>query len=140
MTKHERGCTANPERVCGLCEYSSPPLKQKSTSELINCLTGGLQGDYSNIDIDGRMRNLRDLAEGCPGCILAAIRQSNIMDALYDEEYGPADLKFDFKAELNEWWGRGGPIEEKKFQKVWPERPSAMLTNHRKIKREQLLR
>lgn len=104
MVRHERGCTANPERICGLCEYATPPLKPKRTFDLVECLTGGLQGDYSNIDIEGRMRNLRSLAEDCPGCILAGIRQSGIMKALYDSEYGYPDLKFDFKKELADWW------------------------------------
>ncbi len=104
MERHEKGCTANPDRVCGLCAYAEPPLKQRTTLDLVNCLTGGLQGDYSNIDIEGRMSNLRALAEGCPGCILAAIRQSGIVKALYDDEYGPPDLKFDFKKELSDWW------------------------------------
>jgi hypothetical protein len=109
MMRHERGCTANPNRVCGLCEYAVPSLKQKPMIELIACLSGGLgprdsPPDWSNCDVDGRMRNLRALTEGCPGCILAAIRQSGIMKALYDSEYGAPDLKFDFKKELEAWW------------------------------------
>jgi hypothetical protein len=135
MERHEKGCTANPGRICGLCEYAEPRLTQKPMFDLVECLTGGLQGDYSNIDIEGRMRNLRSLAEGCPGCILAAIRQSGIVKALFDDEYGPPDLKFDFKAELNAWWGVG-PFKIDAPKHRWPERPPAMLTNRRKFRLE----
>ena len=95
-----------------MCEYAIPALKQKSTFELVECLTGGLQGDYSNIDLEGRMRNLRALAQGCPGCILAGIRQSGIQKALYSDEYGPPELNFDFKKELEEWWANANQSRE----------------------------
>jgi hypothetical protein len=101
MERHEKGCTANPNRVCGLCEYAEPSLKQRPIAELVACLAGAISGELTS---DEGMNKLRELAEGCPGCILAAIRQSGIVKALYDSESGPPDLKFDFKKELQEWW------------------------------------
>jgi hypothetical protein len=84
--KHERGCTANPNRICGLCEYAIPTLKQKPIADLIACLSW----DKDNYG----MADLRNLCEGCPGCILAAIRQSGMMKDARDEgEY--IDFKFD---------------------------------------------
>jgi hypothetical protein len=103
MERHERGCTANPNRVCGLCEYAEPSLKQKPIAELIDCLMEGKSSECTS-DIKQGMAKLRQLTEGCPGCILAAIRQSGIMKALYDSEYGPPELNFDFKKELEQWW------------------------------------
>jgi hypothetical protein len=101
MARHEKGCTANPERVCGLCEYAEPHLKQKPIAELVACLTEVMSSDLT---IDEGMAKLRELTEGCPGCILAAIRQSGVVKALYDSEYGWPDMKFDFKKELHAWW------------------------------------
>src|ERR1700683_2010310 len=87
MERHEKGCTANPKRVCGLCEYAEPPLKQRPMSDLIACLSPKI--DWADVDTKEGMKRLRELTEGCPGCILAAIRQSGIVKALYDSEYGP---------------------------------------------------
>lgn len=101
MERHEKGCTANPNRVCGLCEYAIPALKQKPIAELVAPMKQTILAELSN---DEGMAKLRELAEGCPGCILAAIRQSGIQKALYDSEYGPPELKFDFKKELQAWW------------------------------------
>jgi hypothetical protein len=98
MAKHERGCTMNPDRVCGLCEYAIPSLQQKPIADLVACLA------CEDDDLEAGMAKLRDLAQGCPGCILAAIRQSKIRDRYYDSEYGWPDLKFDFKKELEAWW------------------------------------
>jgi hypothetical protein len=67
MEKHERGCTANPNRICGLCEHAVPPLKQKTTAELIACLSWD-KDEYG-------MKELRELTEGCPSCILSGRHQ-----------------------------------------------------------------
>lgn len=101
--KHERGCTANPKRVCGLCEYSIPPLKQKPIDELIAALSWD-KDDYG-------MPDLRNLCEGCPGCILAAIRQSGLLKHARDEgDY--IDFKFDFKKELEAWWAHANESKD----------------------------
>ena len=93
--RHEKGCTANPNRVCGLCEYAVPPLKQEPMDKLVACLSWD-KDDYG-------MDDLRKLSEGCPGCILAAIRQSGMLKQAKDEgEF--VDFKFDFKKELEAWW------------------------------------
>ena len=101
MMRHEKGCTANPNRVCGLCEYAEPALRQRPIAELVACLAGAISGELTT---DEAMAKLRELTEGCPGCILAAIRQSGIVKVLYDSEDGPPDMKFDFKKELGAWW------------------------------------
>jgi hypothetical protein len=85
-----------------LCEYANPSLKQKPIAELIACFGPKEEWDYCSTEES--MKKLRELTEGCPGCILAAIRQSGIIKALTDSEYGPPDLKFDFKKELESWW------------------------------------
>lgn len=102
MERHEKGCTANPNRVCGLCEYAVPKLEQKPIADLIACFGPKEVWDYTSTD--EAMKKLRELAQGCPGCILAGIRQSGILVALNDHDYGPPDLHFNFKQELEAWW------------------------------------
>ena len=50
---------------------------------------------------DYGMADLRTLCEGCPGCILAAIRQSGMMQSANGDYI---DFKFEFKKELEAWW------------------------------------
>ena len=97
MIRHERGCTANPNRICGLCKNTEPWLEQKPMAELIACLSWD-KDEYG-------MKELRQLCENCPGCILAALRQSGMMKQAAEEgEY--VDFKFDFKKELDAWWAQ----------------------------------
>lgn len=104
MQKHEKGCTLNPNRICGMCAYElnhggdreSAPL-----SELIDlCNTFSINFSANQISVDEFDRkeeeNAADLAEAaahCPACMLAAIRQS-----------GTCLVKFDFKEESKSWW------------------------------------
>jgi hypothetical protein len=94
MKAHEKGCTANPERVCRfhlrLCDEPQKPI-----SELRAVLHGS--GDFG-------MPELRSLANNCPICMLAAIRQSGICKWNGDPESAPLDVGFDFKRELEAAW------------------------------------
>lgn len=71
MKKHERGCTANPDRECKMHKYlfgedvAIPPVigMVRLLQELRDSEDHGL----------GR---LRSAANNCPACILAALRQS----------------------------------------------------------------
>lgn len=100
MAKHERGCTLNPDRQCGVCEkigLSAAPL-----SELIAFVTSVAAThidttpdvQYASID-SAALKTLRERADNCPTCILAALRQA---EAFAD----PGD--FDFKKELKSIW------------------------------------
>lgn len=92
IEKHERGCTNNPERKCGLHPYVDGGYATATTAELIEVLES--KG----------YRALRAAADECPACILAAMRQSKrwLGDPQRDPYEGlPA---FDFKAEVAEVW------------------------------------
>ena len=101
---HEKGCTANPDRVCGLCAHSIPG-EQKQIGVLIEALKSGRPEDgYS-----AGLIEVRDLAQNCPACILAAIRQSGVQrSSEYDGDGNEIDpgchVEFDFKKELASWW------------------------------------
>lgn len=95
MKRHESGCTANPQRRCGMC-------KQNQHTPLPDLIAALGAGDKAGVDA------LRDAAEGCPACMLAAIRQSGLQRAT---TFGPEGIEddgfrvpFDFNAEKESWW------------------------------------
>jgi hypothetical protein len=98
MEKHERGCTNNPERVCGLCRMA------ENKQEHINTLKAALFTDINNFQKknghdDTRpilIKNLRAVANNCPACILAAVRQSQDENGWY--------IGFDYAEEIILFW------------------------------------
>lgn len=88
IRRHEAGCTANTDRVCGMCAHAR--LQQKPLAELIPHVADGEWG----------IKELSNAVEGCPACILAAIRQSGINKNCSPEEY----LWYDFKTAMTEWF------------------------------------
>ena len=102
IAMHEKSCTANPNRVCGFCTRVGE--NQAPIPELIAALMS--HGD----DLDAGIKALRELANACPGCMLAAIRQSGVQKASvvtgqpgfeYEEHL---HVPFDFRAECASWW------------------------------------
>ena len=91
MTRHERGCTANPNRVCGLCELAGK--EQLPIEELVSTL------------INQGLAFLQAFTTCCPTCTLAAIRQSKKQRAA-DPENGDFGFRwdFDYRKELAGWW------------------------------------
>ena len=92
MARHERHCTANPNRICRMCAHAEN--EQRPLPELIRALDTTIPGYGIN--------ELRELASGCPMCMLAAVRQSGI--GVWDGESHPPDLNWDFRAELKKRW------------------------------------
>jgi hypothetical protein len=117
IAKHERGCTANPERVCGMCDLAHKA--QQPMDVLIAALGAGDDLGMERLDVQ---------ADGCPACKLAAIRQSGLLKKWSDDWYmpegardhfglppaesahdelglpiKPAILAFDFKKESDAW-------------------------------------
>lgn len=77
LTTHEEHCTKNPNRRCRMCHWAK--LKTRPIAELINAANQGIEA-------------LRKVAQGCPACTLAGIRQST------------ADCEFDYPAEREQFW------------------------------------
>jgi hypothetical protein len=110
MARHERGCTANPARVCGVCAKAG--LSSKPLLELIQFVRskatwhpayedGPVYGSIDKVAVDA----LRELAGDCPVCMLAALRQSNV--------YAPSEA-FDMKAELRKVWSE---VNDEQYQR-----------------------
>lgn len=79
MREHEKHCTMNPERDCRMCDSfggggaSLPELIAfvKEKAETVHW--SGEDQDFKLLDNDD-LAKLRDMAEGCPACMLAALR------------------------------------------------------------------
>lgn len=99
MKRHELACINNPARVCPLC--SECKLPQVPMTELIAAV------DYT------RLQPLREKANGCPACMLAAIVQSK--QGCYADE-DDRWIPFNYKEERDKWWSHmaqdnaGNPI------------------------------
>ena len=111
MEQHERSCTLNPERECRMCAADpGAGAVQHAMPELIEAIGSGDEAGMKRIrDVTGGDRD-----EGCPACILAAIRQSGLgykpgeSRRPKDEYDCPADRiaadEFKFKDECASFW------------------------------------
>lgn len=104
LKRHERGCTLNPKRECGMCreagESQKPMEKLLSVFPLnldvpVNEFGGFYVDDATKKQLDKVLEDLREQTENCPHCIFAAIRQSKIRPFLF---------QFDFKKENRDRW------------------------------------
>lgn len=101
MARHERSCTANPNRVCRLHEHCEDT--QLPTAELANILlkhrADGLW--------DQAIQELRLAASGCPACMLSAIRHSKMQTPTEYDGEGIVEgfsFPFNFKEEMKAFW------------------------------------
>jgi hypothetical protein len=95
MASHEKGCTANPNRICRAHDRLSDHQPQRPIGELVLVLHGKNPTE--------EVEALRELTGGCPMCMLAAIRQCGRQVAA--DEDGPGfGFPFEFKKELEKAW------------------------------------
>ncbi len=96
IAKHEKGCTRNPNRECGMCRETG--LDQSPTSELLEALTSG------------GIAKVRELADGCPACIMAAIHALRKIEPLEtSEDYTDSNfIDFDYRTAADEFWREFG--------------------------------
>jgi hypothetical protein len=100
IVRHERGCTNNPARICGVCRVAgltAAPLPELMALCKAKAVAGeSVDGNPEDSSLwldEAAMKALRELADGCPVCALAALRQSNI--------FGRG---FNMKEELKSLW------------------------------------
>lgn len=97
MSSHEKHCTANPNRKCRMCG-------RIGIEGLIETL-----GDGSEREVG----ELRKVANGCPACMLAAIRQSKLQCG-WDEEGGGFSVPFRYSEEKARFWAERNEKEIKR--------------------------
>ena len=114
MEKHEKGCTLNPARECGICAFlntGGAPLadllallpdatKFKRMESWDAGEEFGGSGEYEVVDDEGLreavhavLPKLRELTDNCPACILAALRQKGIPVPIVTEFNFGEDMK-----------------------------------------------
>lgn len=109
MAKHEKGCTANPNRVCGLCLLAG--LKQRPMVELTTEVHRLFRGIPMHMmhgpECDKAAAAFREFCGNCPACILATMRQASDADC-----YMPLIHGFDFRAESKAFLAKCLPPED----------------------------
>ena len=94
MARHESVCTLNPNRTCRLCEAGGEI--SRPVSELRGCLPkeadfkdsrGRLDDDAFYAAVNASIDDLRDAANQCPACMLAALRQHGVCDMAHGFRY-----------------------------------------------------
>lgn len=86
MRNHEKKCTSNPDRICGICDVAR--FTQQSSEKLKEA--------YKH----GGLKELRELSDNCPVCILATLKASMTPEEVF-ERY---EKEFDYNKELEEFW------------------------------------
>ena len=102
MRRHERGCTLNPLRVCGMCPELAENGVPLSRDELVRVM-----------DTDG-FSAMCAAANNCPACILAALRTKNGMDPETGPYVaGPQDGResWSYATAKKAWWDEWNSAE-----------------------------
>jgi len=107
MAKHEAGCTMNPNRVCRWrIDGHSDGTKQMDIAPIAVELNARAGFAPRSADPDARddlllgqddIDWLRNEVDGCPVCMLAALRQSEVKDFHFDAR---STLIFDYATEV----------------------------------------
>ena len=101
MLIHEAKCFRNPNRICTVCEALQEC--QTDIAELLATLKEDIEGDDVQLKSNsGPMviipAKLRNAANECPACMLAAILQNA---KTYDTPEDIPEFDFDFKKEMD---------------------------------------
>lgn len=108
MEKHEAHCTANPNRKCRMCarinEGGVAPAGElaKMLKPPPAFLCGSELEAWRAIVLP-QFAALRERTNGCPACMLAALRQAGVHSS---------DVEWDFKAALADFWSRENSLRE----------------------------
>ena len=108
MSKHEKHCTANPDRECRLCGNSinvgEVAKKLSSRFKLVDHPEENIH-KFITIKVEWigekiTMDELDDLSECCPICKLAIMRQSKLTHWVFSD----TELRFHYLEELKDFW------------------------------------
>ena len=90
MLKHEKSCTKNHDRQCYMCEIVDGCTETKELVELVKTFP---VDEYGNIEGVDYVEKLREKADSCPACMLAAVRLSCV-----------SLVEFNYEKEVEEMW------------------------------------
>ena len=107
--KHEKHCTKNPDRECGLCKQNIDlkPLIEKYSNryEIVEHISKYEGLDFENIEFKWigepvKYQQILNDVEGCPVCALAVVRLSGLSDC----EVNRDEFDYPYVKELKIWW------------------------------------
>lgn len=99
IAKHEKGCTNNPSRVCGMCRF----IETNGHKAL---LLADIIAGLPDIDLDSWtdqgegekwLESLRVQTNSCPACMLAVLRQASC-DKI------PSFINWNYKTAAKAFW------------------------------------
>jgi hypothetical protein len=111
MKIHEKHCTANPNRICRLCEVGvnvgeivtelKKRFELKEVTRYHDDYIGGQVTELKAVWIGEpiTMNEVCNLADDCPNCKLAIIRQTGLSRYYFNDENGNNQFSFNYKAE-----------------------------------------
>lgn len=107
MRRHERGCTLNPLRECGMCKMMAGDTQfAPPRDELVRIM-----------DAEG-FKAMCEAANQCPACILAALRTKNFKGDAESPPgvLGPADGResWSYKEAKVAWWAGWNSAQEER--------------------------
>jgi len=97
ISKHEKHCCKNPDRICRMCIASKG--EQKPLAELVDCIDAS-KDDYG-------MSRLREVSGNCPACMLAGVVNST----LHAPGCRRSEVPFSFKQECKAWWDEFNTVQ-----------------------------
>ena len=102
IAKHEKSCTMNPNRVCGMCaaDQGRWPAEYPTVASLIEAAKKDSESHKIDGDLEWQVhdhKHLLEVSDGCPACMMAGIRQSGLDIGRF---------AFDYKQQHKEFWTR----------------------------------
>ena len=100
ISKHEKHCTANPKRVCGVCGSIGLPengIKLVKATQVMLVLRRKKEDIGVNFkDLEKFKLRIKKIAEdiNCPACVLACLRQAGLRQ----------DAGYDYIEEMKKYW------------------------------------
>jgi len=109
IKKHEKHCTLNPDRECGLCKKKGVNKKgikfiQKAFKEMTSHRIDGSINAKDVKKFEDAVKELSDELE-CPVCVFSVLRQSEI-----EMSWG----NYDFKEEMKKYWEEEAEEEQER--------------------------
>ena len=99
-TRHEKHCTANPDRYCRLCEtVRDYHVIVKHFKEQIEVEKHEYYGGLDEITVirAPMLSDIREAVDNCPACILTIMRLTGLVAPWFN-------LHFNYREEKEKWW------------------------------------
>jgi len=109
MKKHELHCTANPDRHCRLCDNNSGvrdiviELKKRFEFEEVMDEFAEFHTEAKWVRNPITLSEIEGLADNCPNCMLAIIRQTGLNRYPFMDDNGINPFHFEYKKLFNQW-------------------------------------